>query len=149
MSCAPFQKHVGLNTCQCRCAQDATVVVGEKGKRYQLNNPGKKMVCRIRLDHCFLSSSKKVCDFLVLDCDKKQAYFVELKGRHVSDAAEQILQSLDRLQEQVQTFTCHARIITSSTPNIRSLSEKKLRKRLNIKNHDPLVQSRQWEETLP
>ncbi len=44
------------------------------------------------------------CDYLILNCDRNKASFVELKGRNLAEAAEQILNSYKLLRTKIENF---------------------------------------------
>jgi hypothetical protein len=104
-----------------RCSHDSEIVVSEKKSRYQLNNPGKKLVCVTKIDGCFVVQ-QLACDYLITDCHDYVAYFIELKGSDVYRAYDQIQHSLFQIKDKLNGYICHARIVPTrvSVPDIRN-----------------------------
>lgn len=72
-------------------------------------------------DHTILQNSVRRCDYLLLNCDKKRAYFIELKGKHIEKAKEQIESSERLLNQDIKGYTIFYRIIyRTGTQSIRS-----------------------------
>jgi hypothetical protein len=70
---------------------------------------------------------------LLVDCDQKNSYFIELKGHHLLDAIKQIDRTLDIFSEILPSFnSVKARIVLSkvNTPDLRSSLYTKLLKKL-------------------
>ena len=77
----------------------------------------------VKIDGCYiLDQTKKKCDFLLLDKQKKSAYFIELKGKDVKSAIEQIDSTIEEMKKEVKEFERYCRIILSrySVPNLRN-----------------------------
>lgn len=60
----------------------------------------------IKVDKGILQHLKdeKKCDYLILNCERNTASFVELKGRNLADAAEQILNTYKILRSEIEKF---------------------------------------------
>ena len=72
-------------------------------------------------DHMILQNSVQRCDYLLLNCDKKRAYFIELKGKHIEKAKEQIESSERLLNQDIKGYTIFYRIIyRTGTHGVRS-----------------------------
>ena len=117
------------------CTRNTCVVVREKKSQYRLENPAGKEICRTQIDGCYLSQGKK-CDWLLVDCEPENAYFVELKGTDFRHAIEQINATINYVEGDLDSFDFFARVVLtkSPTPFLRNTPdvlkfEKRLRKR--------------------
>ncbi|BAZ27769.1 hypothetical protein NIES4074_01970 [Cylindrospermum sp. NIES-4074] len=108
-------------------------------QEYRLNNSTEQEICKIRVDGCLIIDKEgKKCDYLILSCQDKLAFFVELKGSDLKEAIRQIDSSLDKLLPTMPDFKCYARVVLNKnpTPDINSSIEIKLKKRLKQQNGD-------------
>jgi len=127
------------------CVRNDPVVVREKKSQYRLENPANKEICKTRVDDCYISRGKR-CDWLLVDCEAANAYFVELKGADFRRAIEQIDETINRVGSDLQGFGLFARVVLtkSPTPHLRNTPdvlkfEKRLRKsRGNLKTKTKL-----------
>ena len=76
---------------------------------------------------------------ILLSCEDKSAFFVELKGHDLQKALSQIDSSINKLKDEIpelQEFKIYARIVLNRnpTPDINSSIEIKLKKRLKQQN---------------
>jgi hypothetical protein len=98
--------------------------VSQKGKTFRLINDTGYKITVFKVDPCLIKDNKeKKCDYLSI-VDKKQeclAYFIELKGTGLTDAINQILNSIDILYKSVNEHKIYGRIVGKRvTPNIKS-----------------------------
>ena len=56
---------------------------------------------------------QKKCDYLVLNDDKRTAYFIELKGSDITGAIEQIEQTVEKLKRDLLDYDKRLRIVYS------------------------------------
>jgi hypothetical protein len=121
------------------CDTRRTVVVRDtrNPQEYRVTNSSSKELCKIRVDGCLIKAGKK-CDYLILSCEDKLAFFVELKGQDLIEALGQIDASITRLIPKMPDFKFYARIVLNKnpTPDINSSVEIKLKKRLKKLNGD-------------
>ena len=84
---------------------------------------------------CLITEGER-CDYLIVSCEDKLAFFVELKGHDLKKAIGQIYSSITKLLTEIQEFKVHARIVLNRnpTPDINSSIELKLKKRLKQQN---------------
>ncbi len=128
MSCYPFAQ----KECEKYTDRRRKISVEEKKKQYILNNPQGDEVCLIKVDDCLIKEGTK-CDYLVLNCDQKIAYFIELKGCDFLKAVEQINRSIDLLSKQISEYKINVRIVISKihAPDLKSNQYKKLEKKIS------------------
>jgi hypothetical protein len=120
-SCLGFQKQ--YPHC-CECNRGKTVTVEENKRKFILDNATAQQVCRIRIDGCVVDSQTKKCDFLVLVCESKEAYFVELKGKDFISAVEQLTMTIQSFQRGWEVFPkqgVYARAVLSQSPPARAI----------------------------
>ncbi len=107
------------------------IVSKEHGREHRgLNRKYGYSVRQYRLDGG-LFHQEKCCDYLVLNDSTRNAYFLELKGRNVSDAVEQLEAGRDKVIGELSGYDLYYRIIGSKmrtheldTPKMRKLKEK-------------------------
>ncbi|HLC15477.1 MAG TPA: hypothetical protein VJL89_04545 [Thermodesulfovibrionia bacterium] len=110
-----------------RCADcnNNKIVVAQDEKNpkceYRLINNSAKRVCKVTVDGCYITEGKR-CDFLLIDCDSKVAFFIELKGRHLLEAVEQIYETINRFWQQMNGVIINGRIVLTkvTVPNLRN-----------------------------
>jgi hypothetical protein len=125
---------------QHRCAEcDSRPVIRVKDEKnpqtYVAKNPAKKFCCKIRVDGCLITGSEK-CDFLVLNCADRNAFFIELKGSDLPKACRQIHRSIEQLVSHLKGFKIYGRVVLNRVraPDTNSTEEKKLKKLLKQYN---------------
>lgn len=79
--------------------KDSNVKVEEKGRKFILVNTNRKEVLRIRIDNCVIKdNNSNKCDFLIIDPDKNNSYFIELKGQNVKHALKQLEDTIQKIE---------------------------------------------------
>ncbi|QJB46433.1 hypothetical protein [Dolichospermum flos-aquae] len=126
--------------CKEFCDTRKTIVVRDSGNKqeYRITNKNGKEICKIKVDGCLIKEGER-CDYLILSCEDKSAFFVELKGHDLQKALSQIDSSINKLKDEIpelQEFKIYARIVLNRnpTPDINSSIEIKLKKRLKQQN---------------
>lgn len=114
------------------CAEKQKEIVSkEHGREHRALN--KKYGYSVRQYHLDgdLIQHVKCCDYLVLNDTKKDAYFIELKGRNVSEAVEQLEAGKAKVIEELAGYSIYYRIIGSKmrtheldSPKMKRLKEK-------------------------
>jgi hypothetical protein len=115
------------------CDNKPIIVAKDKNEQseYRAKNDGKKECCKIRVDGCLITIGTR-CDFLILNCCDKTAFFVELKGSDLVKSIRQIDASITQLSEQLKDFKLYARSVLRKvrSPALNSSDERKLKKKL-------------------
>ena len=126
--------------CKEFCDTRKTIVVKDSRNKqeYRVTNDNGKEICKIRIDGCLIKEGER-CDYLILACEDKTAFFVELKGHDLQKALSQIDSSITKVKNEIQEFKefkIYARIVLNRnpTPDINSSIEIKLKKRLKQQN---------------
>jgi hypothetical protein len=69
--------------------QDKIIVCKEKGKKFTGENINRKLILKVEVDGCLIKKEAK-CDWLIIDTDGNIAHFIELKGKDIKHAIEQL-----------------------------------------------------------
>ena len=90
--------------------------------KHVAENPARHLVCQYCLDDkTILGDNASCCDYLVLNCEQKLAYFIELKGRHIREAKRQFACAETLVAEDIEGFARFYRIIyRSNTHDVQS-----------------------------
>ena len=118
------------------CSRNSNLVAKDKKQKrsYRIENTLRKEVCKVALDGCYIDDSEsKRCDFLFVVCANQDCYFVELKGKHLLEAVQQIEATITHFPAQLDG-RIFARIVVSKVSHPQALETDarvtKLRKRL-------------------
>lgn len=121
--CCENEQYVCKNEKECIKYRDyrPEAVCEEKGKKYNLLNDEHCKIALYRMDGGIICDEKNVlkCDFLYIVYDQNcpTAVFVELKGKDIKHAVDQLKASIDRYGKVLGRRVC-ARIICSSVPRL-------------------------------
>lgn len=118
-------------------------VASENGKRFEINS--NESFTRIRIDDCLITSKQvQKCDFGFIRHSNDEFYFVELKGKDVNTAFNQIISTITIFEANIIKIPKDKRfgfIISSKNPlsgqqtnNLKQAFAKKYGKLLEIKN---------------
>jgi len=128
-TCQDFQE--SYRDCT-NCSEGKLVVAEENKRKYILQNLSKRKVCKIRIDGCVISSqTKRKCDYLMIVCESKSSnqsesvdlYFIELKGRDLISAVDQLTETIKYFQTEKYKMTgkVFARAVLSKVVNPRAI----------------------------
>jgi hypothetical protein len=141
MTCENCFNHAKNQKCQKFCdTREIIVISDKKSTQWTFKNPAKKCVCHIQIDGCIIENQEvRKCDHLFLVCDEKSAFLIELKGKKLEDALEQILSTLQQLKNNLTGFNIYARVALTRAPKILSPKAEKIEKQLGkLLGHSPL-----------
>ena len=115
--------------------RDPLISVQEKGRTFVLSNACRQTVAQVQVDDCLITVGER-CDWLFeLTEPVKSALFVELKGRDIKHAYEQLLATIQQLKSHYPGYVLEAYVVASRNPQTspsRDLLAKKLA-RLGVK----------------
>ena len=95
------------------------LIAQDKGSHhFRIENKSGHYLLKLRLIE---RQNNRMCDYLILNCSEKKAFFVELKGQNLSDAVMQIQSTLKTLSPRLSAFKFFARIV--QTRVIRSTNQ--------------------------
>lgn len=121
--CCANERYVCSNKGDCIVYRDfrPQAVCEEKGKRYNLVNDKHYLIALFHMDGGIVRSEKNIpkCDFLYVVYDQAcpTAIFVELKGKDIKHAVNQLKASIDRFGKTMKRRIC-ARVVCSSVPRL-------------------------------
>ena len=106
-NCKVFKNH-----CNFHHEQRPIVTCKDKGSKvkYIYKNKDSNYLSIYRVDGGLIDNGAK-CDYLLLNCEKQQSYFIELKGSDLSHAIDQIDRSINILKNDLSGFAFFARIV--------------------------------------
>ncbi len=136
---------------ECEVFSDGRTIISviEKGRKYIAINNDQNEVTLYRVDKCLITQGIK-CDFLLLNHDKKSSFYIELKGKHLLHAIDQIESTISMLHHSIFEFKIHVRIILSRVcaPDLRSNKYKKLENMLRKKGGSIAKKVRELQEDI-
>ncbi len=125
------------------------VSVSENKRTFRINNTSLFTINKVEVDGCYISEGRK-CDFLfeIIEDEIKEVFYVELKGKHIEDAVEQLEATLKACLELHKTIPRSCYIVASRVPKL-STSIQKYKKEFKRKNGVLLyIDTRQKEVTV-
>jgi hypothetical protein len=127
-------------------------VLRERKVEYRALNRKGHQLCRAKVDGCLITDQETaICEYLVLDCDDLRAYLIELKGKDIIHAVEQLLSTYQRLPWRKENVV-FARAVVSRVPQPEAvLNDARvltLRRLLKKSGGDFQVKSQVYEESL-
>lgn len=111
------------------CSRNAGQIISrDKGnpQYHKANNISKSFVTHYKIDGNVIKSGSR-CDYLLLNEDKKKAYFIELKGSDLVKAARQLEAAERILHNEVAAYEVYYRIAANKckTQEVRSSAYRK------------------------
>lgn len=99
------------------CSQRQKIIVSEeKRSKHIAHNKENQIVRKYKVDGDIIKSNDMdKCDFLVLNVEKKTAYFIELKGTKIMHAIKQLKNTADILRSNLCEYTFYYRIVFSGS----------------------------------
>lgn len=106
-----FRKH------KSRCSERQKLIVSEeKRSKHTANNKDNQKVRQYQIDGDVITSRNvDKCDYLVLNDEKKTAYFIELKGSKMQHAIRQIKNTERMLKNNLCGYTSYYRVVFSGS----------------------------------
>jgi hypothetical protein len=88
-------------------------------------------VHRYKIDHC-CEFDGKICDYLLLCCSEKIAFFIELKGCDLEKGIIQLDNTYEKVKGEIKSFKINARAVISRapTPDMKSLTKIRFNKKI-------------------
>ena len=117
---------------------------------YRYKNQSSNHLAKYRVDGGLILDDGAKCDFLLLNCEQKQSYFIELKGSDIIRAIEQIDRSIDKLKADLSDFAFYARIVLSrvNTIDLKHTKLLRLEKKVEFLKGDLKKKTRLLEEAI-
>jgi len=135
----------GLKYCDTR----KNVVCEEKGKKYHGENPSRKRVAKYWIDGFWRTTGRKP-DYGIFLTDEKVIYLIELKGKSLDEAAEQIRQTVTEFEKDFEGKRVNGRAVLSRVPPVKVASSRVLdvKKVLKRFGGDFQYKAKYYKETL-
>ncbi len=115
------------------------ITASEHNRKLTIKNPSAKVVRKIKVDGCLITDSSKRCDYMFEIIDNAVSgkisgvIYLELKGRHIQEAYEQLVATIDRFIAEHHGIkkTCHivASRVPKTGPGVQQLQVEMLRKK--------------------
>lgn len=86
---------------------------GEGKSKMCFNNPNRRKIKKIKVDDCLIKNGKR-CDFMLIDHNNIE-HFIELKGKQVQYACQQIIETFLTLKIDFKK-TRHSFVVSSACP---------------------------------
>lgn len=122
----------------------------ENNRTFKINNPSQLSVNVVTVDGCYIQNGTK-CDYLfeVLQKDVVlQAFYVELKGKDIFHAIEQLENTIKHCKTLHQNIQKEAYIVASRIPKANTSSQN-IKKKFKTKNKIQLfIDTKQKEVTI-
>lgn len=148
-----------INDCTCSCfdnhydfRHEIRKIISVSDKKssttYRYINKSGNNTALYRVDGGLIVDDQK-CDYLLLNCEKASAFFIEIKGSDVEKAIEQIIASINALRTSLKSRIINARIVPTrvNTTQLNSSKYQRLKKLVSQYNGNLKIQTRLMEET--
>lgn len=125
------------------------VALSENGRTYRGENQQKKQLICYRIDGAAITAGAR-CDFAIFVEVENTVLFIELKGKDISHAADQILATIATFGTTLDGATVHARIVCTrvSHPRIRRASLARLENKIARMSGNVRIASMELQEKL-
>ncbi|WP_177162831.1 hypothetical protein [uncultured Fusobacterium sp.] len=100
-----------------KCKKNDKIIVSKDlntDRKHVAENLKQNNVRQYQLDGVIIKN-QKTCDYLVLNDDSKKAFFIELKGRNVSEAISQFEGAILKTKSELLEYSLKFRIISSKS----------------------------------
>ncbi len=126
------------------CDKNQAIVVsrdrGEQREHRAKNPQGQFDLRQYKLDGGLFQQTT-CCDYLLVNDSRKKAYFIELKGKNIDDAVEQLEAGEEKCKAELEGYLFFYRIVCSKvrTHKVQSVKFRKFKEkcaaRLKMKEH--------------
>jgi len=94
---------------------DKNIVVKENGREFRIKNSSNIEINRVKVDGCFIKSGNR-CDYLFEVLSKSRVLYIELKGKDIQHALEQIDATIKHCKDIHKNFIKECYIVASRVP---------------------------------
>lgn len=98
---------------------DSCIVVRENKSKFELHNPSRLTVQKIKVDGCLFTDYDEIerCDWIVkYDLPEKTIMYIELKGCNLDKAITQLVSTLSRTKSHFSDYRKNCFAITTRVP---------------------------------
>jgi len=107
---------------------DKFIVVSEQGRKFTIQNDDKILVKQVQVDACLINDYRIRCDYLFEIEKKFLVIYLELKGKHIDKAYEQLVATIGYCLKRHENFEKKCYVVASRvprmTPKIQNLKQK-------------------------
>lgn len=97
---------------------DKIITVAENSRKFSLNNPQALPVFQVVVDNCLITEGKR-CDYLFeIDDPIRQVFYVELKGKAIEKACEQLKVTITVCKNRHQKLSKECHVVASRVPKL-------------------------------
>jgi hypothetical protein len=96
---------------------DKLIVIAEHGKQFTIQNENKISVKQVKVDGCLIKDERKRCDYLFEIEKKSLVIYLELKGKNVGHAYEQLVSTIEFCLTRHKNLERRCYIIASRVPS--------------------------------
>ncbi len=114
-------------------------VRGEHGRRIFFINTTPELPCSLyTVDEGLIRGAEQKCDKLLMihETGRTHGIFIELKGKDIDHAADQLEGSIEKLRRDMPGVVIHGRIVSTSVPkmhrNFDNIKRHYLKQRINL-----------------
>lgn len=119
------------------CSNQNIFVKREHKSEFRLKNSRNLWINEVKVDGCLIQGNQRRCDWLYeITCQQvSRVYYIELKGKHLQHALEQILETINYCEQHFGHGSCRrvACIVLSTYPQENSTIQNR-KKTLRKKN---------------
>jgi hypothetical protein len=121
---------------KCRTtSQHRYLSVKENKREFRVDNDARLTVATIKIDGCYITDNRRRCDYLFeLGEPPHHALYVELKGKNIEGAYEQLLATLTYFGQRHKGIKRLCYIIASRVPKTTTPKMQQLRAKLQQSN---------------
>lgn len=109
-------KRTEIEACS-EVSNNPVVVVSECGRRFEIRNPNRETINKVKVDGCLIDDHRERCDYLFeIGSACYCAVYVELKGSDIDKAFNQLIATLGYLSQHHRTCVKVCHIVASRVP---------------------------------
>lgn len=125
------------------------IVFNAPRRSYRANNPSRLRVLRYLIDGAVINHGER-CDYAFGLPNCQCVYLLEIKGKNIKKAANQLLATLDTLAYSLAPYTVHGRIVLNRIPrpDLRASNVIRLERRLAQKGGNVIRSCKVLEESI-
>ena len=120
---------------RCNVVNKNKIVIAKENKRiFRINNESRFTINKVTVDGCYILNGRK-CDYLfeIIDNEIKNVFYVELKGKDIEHALDQLETTLKHCISIHKKFDRSCYIVASRVPKT-TTSTQKQKKEFKRKN---------------
>ncbi len=132
---------------RCATTKNAPIIsVKEQKSKFIIKNPAKKKTLQVKVDGCLPIAGAK-CDYLFEIGALQAVYYVELKGKNIKHALEQLLGTLSErfIDKKHRGYQKYCVVVSSRVPRMDPTIQKLKKQCRKNKKADLTIRNKQYE----